>query len=415
MKEMQEDNRTEDGRSQRDRQTRAEASIIGSLLHNRSLIAELGDVGEEHFTVQAHRQAWTAVVRDPSIDDDLALQIAAPDLTDREAETIMRSKHHRDTVIRARDLVFESRTRRELRAVLVRSLEALDAEEQSAITIAMHAQEGIMSISSPDTESQEAGAVARTLGEQEKSEIIPTGIRAIDFATYGGIHMGQLLGVFGRFKAGKTVTAATIASNLERRGIQTLVVSLERRKHDVERFLVARSLGIDARDLDLKSDKDQKAQFAHYLEETRNLRYVHRPAISIEQLRTRIIAAVRAHGVRIVIVDYWQLITNKDSRQSQADKQQDAAQMLADIAATLDIGIIVMGQINQQGEPRGGEGILASAGIVIYIERPNMGDEGFIKAVVCNKGPVRNSGGPEEPSITLTQPGPHFTDMLSES
>jgi replicative DNA helicase len=227
--------------------------------------------------------------------------------------------------------------------------------------------------------------------------------------------MGQLLGVFGRFKAGKTVTAATIASNLERRGIQTLVVSLERRKHDVERFLVARSLGIDARDLDLKSDKDQKAQFAHYLEETRNLRYVHRPAISIEQLRTRIIAAVRAHGTRIVIVDYWQLITNKDSRQSQADKQQDAAQMLADIAATLDIGIVVMGQINQQGEPRGGEGILASAGIVIYIERPNMGDEGFIKAVVCNKGPVRNSGGPEEPSITLTQPGPHFTDMLSES
>lgn len=411
---MMDENQTDEARQRKERQSRAEASIIGSLMHDRSLIAELGDVGEEHFTIAAHAKAWTAVVHDPAIDDDLALQIAAPELTDRESETIMRSRHKRDTVMRARDLVFESRTRRELRRALVKGLEALDAEETPAISVAMTTQEAIGNISAPDTESQGAGAVARTLGEQERSEIIPTGIRAIDYVTYGGIHMGQLLGVFGRFKAGKTVTAATIVSNLERRGIQTLMVSLERRKHDVERFLVARSLGIDARDLDLKSNKEQKAQFAHYLEETRNLRYVHRPAISIEQLRTRIVSAVRAHGVRVVVVDYWQLITS-DSKSSQADKQQNAAQMLADLAATLDIGIVVMGQINQQGEPRGGEGILASAGIVIYIERPNMGEEGFVKAVVSNKGPVLQSGGPEEPTITLTLPGPHFTDVLSES
>jgi len=414
MKAMMDENQTDEARQRKERQSRAEASIIGSLMHDRSLIAELGDVGEEHFTIAAHAKAWTAVVHDPAIDDDLALQIAAPELTDRESETIMRSRHKRDTVMRARDLVFESRTRRELRRALVKGLEALDAEETPAISVAMTTQEAIGNISAPDTESQGAGAVARTLGEQERSEIIPTGIRAIDYVTYGGIHMGQLLGVFGRFKAGKTVTAATIVSNLERRGIQTLMVSLERRKHDVERFLVARSLGIDARDLDLKSNKEQKAQFAHYLEETRNLRYVHRPAISIEQLRTRIVSAVRAHGVRVVVVDYWQLITS-DSKSSQADKQQNAAQMLADLAATLDIGIVVMGQINQQGEPRGGEGILASAGIVIYIERPNMGEEGFVKAVVSNKGPVLQSGGPEEPTITLTLPGPHFTDVLSES
>jgi replicative DNA helicase len=395
-------------------QARAEASIIGSLLHNRALIADLGDVDEKHFVAPAHRQAWAAVSNDASIDDDLALQIAAPDLTDAQADVIMRSKHTRETVMRARALVFESRTRRELREALAKAMSDLDDNVLAPSAIATAAQQAITEISSPDTESQGADAVARALEQQEKSETISSGIPELDYVSYGGLHVGQLLGLFGRYKAGKTVMAATIASNLERRGIPTLMVSLERRKHDVERFLVSRAIGIDARDLDLRTDRQQTSAFGQYKEDTRSLRYVHHPAITIEQLRTQIRSTVRAHGTRVVLVDYWQLIVSK-SKGSQQEKQQEAAQMLADLASELDISIVVMGQINQQGEPRGGEGILASAGIVVYIERPSMGDGGFLRAVVSNKGPVRQAGGPEDPSITLAQPGPHFRSAIEGS
>ena len=394
-------------------QRAAETSVLGSVLRNRALMADLGDVAPEHFVDPVNREAWRQMLGDAGIEDDLGLQLAVPGMDATRAAAIAAANHQRSTVQRAKAILLESRARRDLRRVLVDAMTAVDARGASAAEIGARARRSLDDVSASSTTSVPAVEVARMLERQEQSGHVPTGLRALDYVLYGGLHYGLLTGIFARYKVGKTVLMATIARNLEGAGVPALMVSLERRNGDVERFVVARALGVDARDLDLRDNPEHRQGFAEYLESERTLRYIHRPGIAIDELRAIIVAEIQAHGVKVVLVDYWQLITNPTSRSSQADKQQDAAQMLADLAATPELGdvaIVVTGQLNQEGHPRGGEGILAAAGIVVKIEREINAEGAFIKAMVSNKGPELAKGSPDEPSIALIQPGPHFAD-----
>jgi replicative DNA helicase len=350
---------------------------------------------------------------DLTVDDALALRIAAPMIDEDQAEDIVAAgKHNRKTVMRAKDFVLEARAKRDLRRAIERATSALEDRASHASTISAALMQDIADSATSGSMSTSAASVAADLRRQKRSEAIPTCIRALNYVAYGGLWPGQVLGLFARYKAGKTTMAATVVRGLERDQVPTLMVSLERRKNDIERFIIAASLDIDARDLDLGDGGEHDEAFEQYLADRRNLWYIHRPGVTIDQLRSMIIAEVHANKVKVVVVDYWQLITNPGSKSSQQEKQQEAAQMLADLASDLDIAILVMGQLNQEGQPRGGEGILASAGIVIRLNRPEESEDGFLETMVCNKGPSRSKGNANQPAVTLNLPGPQFRDWM---
>lgn len=401
-------------RPRQDIQRAAEASLIGSVLQDRSLLVDLVEVTPDHFMDNAHRDAWRAMLDDLTVDDALALRISVPAIDEEQAQAIvMAGRHNKTTVMRAKDFVLESRARRDIRRCIERAVSALDDRGSSASVIAANLVQSLADSAQSGSMSTSAASVAEDLRRQKRSTAIPTCIRALNYVTYGGLWPGQLTGLFARYKAGKTTMAATVARGLERDGVPTLLFSLERRKNDVERFIVAASLDLDARDLDLGDGGEHDAAFEQYLQDRRNLWYIHRPAVTIDMLRAMIIAEVHAHKVKVVIVDYWQLITNPNSKSSQQEKQQEAAQMLADLASELDIAILVTGQLNQEGQPRGGEGILASAGIVVRLNRPEEGEDGFFETMVSNKGPARSKGNVNTPAITLSLPGPLFRDWVA--
>lgn len=407
---MREMNETPNQRTENDIQMAAEASLIGSVLRDRGLLVDLAEITPEHFVDDAHQEAWRVLLDDMSVDDDLALRIAAPTMDTERAAAIATIRHNRKTVMRAKDYVIEARARRDVYVAVERAKQALDKRGASASAIAAALAGDLANASHSASMSTSASSVAADLRSQKRSEPIRTGIRAFDYVTYGGLWLGQLTGLFARYKNGKTTLAASVASNLERAGIPTLMVTLERRKNDIERFIVARALDIDARDLDLGPGGAHDEAFEQYVADRRSLWYIHRPMVTIDQLRAMIIAEVHANKVKVVVVDYWQLIRAQNSKASQQEKQQDSAQMLADLASDLDIAILVMGQLNQEGQPRGGEGILASAGIVVKLHRPEETEDGFFEAMVCNKGPLLSKGDPMHPSVSLVLPGPHFRD-----
>ncbi len=393
-----------------DLQKFAEASILGKVLHERSFALELADLTGQHFVNKAHRTAWNQITLDDEIVDEGSLRLAVPELTDEQFQLIWKSNHKPETVMRAKKLLVGNKAKIDLRKVIAVAQSDLDNETESPDDIVQRAIQSLTSLQMNSSVSVSALQAAKALEKQEQGDVISTKIRALDYVLYGGLHVGLATGLFSRYKVGKTIMTATLARNMEAQQIQTFVVSLERRQHDMEKFMLARSIGIDARDLDLRSNQDHKVAFAQYLEAQRYVRYLHRPGITISELRSRIVSEVQTYGTKVVFVDYWQLITNPGSKLNQQEKQQEAAQMLADLAANLDIAIVVTGQINQDGNPRGGEGILASAGIVVQIHRPEDMESGFLEAMVSNKGPTLSVGSPQKPSIELAQPGPHFRD-----
>lgn len=404
--EGSEPNASEEARAQK----AAETSILGSVLRNRSLLTDLGDLAAEHFVDVAHRASWRAIVGNASIDDEFALQIAVDQLTEVQTAAIGRVNHSREIVLRAKNYLFESRARRELRKLLQDSLKSLEEKRGTAAEIGARTKRSLDDVSASSTISMAAVDVARQLEKQEAAGYVSTGIRTLDYVFYGGLHYGLLTGILARYKVGKTALMASIARNLEKQSVPTLMISLERRNGDVERFIVARSLNIDARDLNLRDNPEHREAFLEYVESSRTLRYIHKPAITIDELRSMIVAEIQAHGIKVVLVDYWQLITNPSSKASQADKQQESAQLLADLAAEHDIAIVITGQLNQEGQPKGSEGILAAAGMVVKIEREVNAIGAFVTTLVSNKGPAIDKGNPQDPSLMLELPGPHYSD-----
>ncbi len=393
-------------------QLAAEASILGSTLSKREYLRDLGGITPEHFVESAYANAWRRITDDSGICDVLSLRLNGPDLNDSLVGRITASSYGRDTVIRARDYLIESKRKRELRKIAADALSDLDNGEATSEAIALRLGRAIETLDGVQTHAISAQDVACGLYDKGNSPPISTGIRSLDYVMHGGLHPGSLNGLFARFKHGKTLMLSTIGNNLEKRGIPTLMVTLERRQGDVERFIVARSLNIDKQDLDFE-DAAHADFWEEYRRTERSLHYLHQPGITASELRTQILAAYYQHGVKVVLVDYWQLIKLAGGRESREEKQAESAQMLADLASELDIAIVLTGQLNQDGAPRGGEGVLASAGIVVRLIRLEDTLDVVFDTLVSNQGPERSKGTPNEPAASISLPGPHFADPES--
>lgn len=390
-------------------QLAAEASIVGSVLLKRELLKDLGAVTPEHFVDSAHAAAWHKIVEDSTITDGLSLQLNNPALTDDHIARIVKSVHGQQTVVRARDYLIESKRKRELRRIAMEALSAIDDGTSTSEAIALQMNRAARTLDNAQTKSIPAHLVAGELHNKGNSPPIKTGISSLDYVLHGGIHIGSLTGIFARFKHGKTLMQATLAHNLEKRGIPTQMITLERRQGDIERFIVARCMDIDKQDLDFDNPAHNEF-WEEYLSTQRSLSYLHRPGITSDELRSQILAEHYARGVKVVLIDYWQLIQMAGGRESREEKQSQIAQMLADLASDLDIAIVLTGQLNQDGHPRGGEGVLASAGIVVRILRTEDSLDVIFDTLVSNQGPERAAGSPDQPAARITLPGPHFAE-----
>lgn len=81
------------------------------------------------------------------------------------------------------------------------------------------------------------------------------------------------------------------------------------------------------------------------------------PGITITSLRAKARRAHRRHGIRIVAIDYLQLLRST-SRQAQGSREREIAEISAGIKALakeLSIPVIVLAQINRESEKRTGK------------------------------------------------------------
>ena len=67
--------------------------------------------------------------------------------------------------------------------------------------------------------------------------------------------------------------------------------------------------------------------------------------------------AIVRHGIKGVILDYWQLVGGKVRNESEEFHLRNIAQWLADTCRKHSIWALVAAQVNQEGNTRGGEGL----------------------------------------------------------
>lgn len=185
---------------------------------------------------------------------------------------------------------------------------------------------------------------------KEKTLIgIPSGYTSVDRIT-GGWQPGNLIIVAGRPSMGKTALALALAKNPASLGYPVGIFSLEMSNVELATRYLSGASGYsntqirNAR-IDLKklcADSFETANLPIYVDDT--------PAISLLELRSKVKKLILKHGVKMVIIDYLQLMTAEaGSREQEVSK---ISRGLKAISKEFNIPVIALSQLNRGVEDR---------------------------------------------------------------
>ena len=211
-----------------------------------------------------------------------------------------------------------------------------------------------------------------------------TSFAGVDQITLG-LQDASMIVVAGRPAQGKTVFGTNIAVHVAKTyGLPVAIFSLEMPKHQ----LVARMLSAQE---EVVHDGIKKGRLSEYdLDKLRNSSLHELPIhiydnsnLTINELRAHAIRLYYEHGVRLIIVDYLQLMHGK--RKNGGSREEEVSSIsrgLKVLARELGIPIIVMSQLSRATVQRGGDkkpdlsdlresgAIEQDADTVIFVHRP---------------------------------------------
>ncbi len=214
---------------------------------------------------------------------------------------------------------------------------------------------------------------------------VPSGFTALDRIT-SGWQRTDLVIVAARPSMGKTAFVLSMARNMAVDHNQpTAVFSLEMSSLQLVNRLIASEteLGNDK----LKTGRLENYEWEHLNRKISNLEKApifidDTPALSIFEFRAKCRRLKMQHDIKVVIVDYLQLMTaGTDSRGSREQEVSQISRSLKAIAKELDIPILALSQLNRSVESREGKrpqlsdlresgAIEQDADIVTFIHRP---------------------------------------------
>ncbi len=205
---------------------------------------------------------------------------------------------------------------------------------------------------------QHVDELFRRIELKQKHEGEATGFYALDEIT-SGLHKSELIIVAGRPSMGKTALGLNIAENMALRPrdpVSVLFFSLEMSRAALaERILCGRA-HVDAhrlRKARLSAEEIERLKAAAGDLKDKPLYVDDTPGLTILELRARARIAARKFGIRVVMVDYLQLMHSpgKESRQMEV---AEISRGLKAVAKDLDVPVIAMAQLNRNPEERTG-------------------------------------------------------------
>lgn len=233
---------------------------------------------------------------------------------------------------------------------------------------------------------------------QKGSEItgVPTGFADLDKITHGW-QSPDLIIIAARPGMGKTAFTLSLAKNAAEHDYPIAIFSLEMANTQLVQRLIAMESEIDNSKLrngqleelewtKLHKSVEKLSNLPIYIDDT--------PAINIFELRAKCRRLKQNHDIKLVIIDYLQLMTSapNERRGNREQEISSISRALKALAKELQVPVIALSQLSRAVETRGGEkrpqlsdlresgAIEQDADIVTFIYRPeyyNRGDESF--------------------------------------
>jgi len=188
---------------------------------------------------------------------------------------------------------------------------------------------------------------------------VPCGLNSIDSQT-GGFQQSDLIILAARPGMGKTALAISISINAaEMYEAPTLFFSLEMSSVQIAQRVVAQRAGINVQSMRTgKIDGDGLRRMGESVENMQSVKmYVDdTPAITLSALRSKSRKAVAKQGVKMILVDYLQLMDGRTGDKG-GNREQEIGTIsrgLKALAKELNVPVIALSQLSRKVEDRGG-------------------------------------------------------------
>lgn len=208
---------------------------------------------------------------------------------------------------------------------------------------------------------------------------VSTHIRTLDYYTYGGFGGGNLVILAARPSVGKTTIAMQIAQAASADLNRTLVFSLEMTKQELVQRLI-QSTGLISQYQFCTNTIDWENYEKAISQVINGDLLINDEAYNINEIRQKIVIACQTQKIKMVMIDYLQLIKGANPRLSKADQVGEFTSILKQTAKQCNIPILVLAQLNRASasenrspqlyDLRDSGSIEQDADIVIMLERP---------------------------------------------
>lgn len=182
-----------------------------------------------------------------------------------------------------------------------------------------------------------------------------TGFRALDKMTSGGFGQSHLIIVAGPTSAGKTTLATNILTNIAESGVGCGAFSLEMSTRE----LVLR-MGLSAQNLGCGEDPLSKI-------EGLPVWITDRPDRTIESIRGAIRLMVLRYGIKVIMVDYLQLITPTNPKDNRERQVAECSRQLKIAAKESNVVLLALSQVNEEGRMRESRAVEQDADAILHI------------------------------------------------
>jgi len=355
----------------------AETSILGAIMIDKDAIVAVAEfLRPEHFYNPHHASIYEALLelyeeRQPIDIITLKEKLKSKKLLSKVGGAgyltelvngVPTSAH----VEQYAKIVRDNYTKRELISSATKITEEAFGEEGLAAEILDKAEQSIFSLSQKHLRQvfipvKDALAESFDRLDELHKQVgglrgVPTGFKDLD-NTLAGMQNSNLLILAARPGVGKSALALNIAQSVTvKENLPVGIFSLEMSKEElVDRLLVSQA-DIDAWRLKTgRLDEDDFTKLSEamgilaeaplYIDDT--------PALSILEMRTKARRLMAEHNLRLLIVDYLQLMRSSRERESRVWEVSDISQGLKNLARELKIPVLAVSQLSRAVEQRG--------------------------------------------------------------
>ena len=349
-----------------------EDAVIGGLLVVNSSLDEVLATGlaAEDFYVPSHSHAYAAICSlalrgEPADHLTVAAELRATGVDKLAAGDLVSSMANAPVASHLPAYAERIRALARLRGLVAagHELVELGTTPTSDVDAALDQAERLV-LEATSTGREDAGSslavemVDELLRElrarQEGTAPLPvsTGSLDLDRQLHGGFRPGQLVVLGARPSMGKTALVLGVAVAAAQRDVPTLYCSLEMSRAEVAaRFLAMDGVSTDVQAAGLSERDWPRAELAREKLQTWPLRVDDDAAATVLTVRSRARRMASRQGLGLVIVDYLQLMSHRETENRQT-QVAEISRELKRLARELRVPVIAVSQLSRNLEAR---------------------------------------------------------------